>query len=391
MIEFDQQLRLILIFGDTMTEMDYYEILEVSRTCSGSELKKSYRKLAMKYHPDRNPDDKEAEEKFKLLSEAYEVLKDDQKRAIYDQYGKAGLEGRGMGGFGGSQNMDDIMDMFNSMFGGGFGGGRGQRRQANQKYNLDFEIELPLKFNEAVFGCEKKIDIKYKVPCNECRGTGAENGKLETCDYCNGQGQVVMKQGFMSFAQTCPKCYGDGQKVSAKCGACSGRGYHEEPDTITINIPAGVDTGNRLRAQGYGNEAQNGQRGDLYLTFNVAEDEHFIRDGLNIYIEVPVFFTKAVLGETITIPSLDGELELDLKTGTKDKEQFVFRDEGVKDVHGGGKGNLIAQVKIVYPKRLNDEQKELLIKLQESFGVESKPHTSTFESTFEKVKGWFKK
>ena len=391
MIEFDQQLRLILIFGDTMTEMDYYEILEVSRTCSGSELKKSYRKLAMKYHPDRNPDDKEAEEKFKLLSEAYEVLKDDQKRAIYDQYGKAGLEGRGMGGFGGSQNMDDIMDMFNSMFGGGFGGGRGQRRQANQKYNLDFEIELPLKFNEAVFGCEKKIDIKYKVPCNECRGTGAENGKLETCDYCNGQGQVVMKQGFMSFAQTCPKCHGEGQKVSAKCGACSGRGYHEEPDTITINIPAGVDTGNRLRAQGYGNEAQNGQRGDLYLTFNVAEDEHFIRDGLNIYIEVPVFFTKAVLGETITIPSLDGELELDLKTGTKDKEQFVFREEGVKDVHGGGKGNLIAQVKIVYPKRLNDEQKELLIKLQESFGVESKPHTSTFESTFEKVKGWFKK
>ena len=375
-----------------MTEIDYYEILEVSRTCTSSELKKSYRKLAMKYHPDRNPNDKEAEEKFKLLSEAYEVLKDDQKRAIYDQYGKAGLEGRGMGGgFGGSQNMDDIMDMFNSMFGGGFGGGRGQRRQANQKYNLDFEIELPLKFNEAVFGCEKKIDIKYKVPCNECRGTGAENGKLETCDYCNGQGQVVMKQGFMSFAQTCPKCHGEGQKVSAKCGACSGRGYHEEPDTITINIPAGVDTGNRLRAQGYGNEAQNGQRGDLYLTFNVAEDEHFIRDGLNIYIEVPVFFTKAVLGETITIPSLDGELELDLKTGTKDKEQFVFREEGVKDVHGGGKGNLIAQVKIVYPKRLNDEQKELLIKLQESFGVESKPHTSTFENAFEKVKGWFKK
>ena len=379
-----------------MTEMDYYEILEVSRTCSGSELKKSYRKLAMKYHPDRNPDDKEAEEKFKLLSEAYEVLKDDQKRAIYDQYGKAGLEGHGMGGggFGGGQNMDDIMDMFNSMFGGGAGfggGGRGQRRQPNQKYNLDFEIELPLKFNEAVFGCEKKIDIKYKVSCDDCQGTGAENGKLETCDYCNGQGQVVMKQGFMSFAQTCPKCHGEGQKVSAKCGACSGRGYHEEPDTITINIPAGVDTGNRLRAQGYGNQAKNGQRGDLYLTFNVAEDEHFIRDGSNIYIEVPVFFTQAVLGETITIPSLDGELELDLKRGTKDKEQFVFRGEGVEDVHGGGRGKLIAQVKIVYPKHLNDEQKELLTKLQESFGVESKPHTSTFENAFEKVKEWFKK
>ena len=375
-----------------MTEIDYYEILEVSRTCSSSELKKSYRKLAMKYHPDRNPDDKEAEEKFKLLSEAYEVLKDDQKRAIYDQYGKAGLEGHGMGGGGfSSQNMDDIMDMFNSMFGGGFGGGHGQRRQTNQKYNLDFEIELPLKFNEAVFGCEKKIDIRYKVPCDECEGTGAENGKLEICDYCNGQGQVVMKQGFMSFAQTCPKCHGEGQKISTKCGACSGRGYHEEPDTITINIPAGVDTGNRLRAQGYGNQAQNGQRGDLYLTFNVAEDEHFIRDGSNIYIEVPVFFTQAVLGETITIPSLDGELELELKRGTKDKEQFIFRGEGIEDVHGGGRGKLIAQVKIIYPKHLNDEQKGLLRKLQESFGVESKPHTSKFENVFEKVKGWFKK
>jgi len=377
-----------------MTELDYYEVLEVSRNCSGSELKKSYRKLAMKYHPDRNPGDKEAEEKFKYLSQAYEVLKDSEKRSIYDQYGKAGLEGHGRGGFGGGQNMDDIMDIFNSMFGGaggGFGGGRQQRRQSNQKYNLDFEIEFPLKFNEAIFGCEKKINIKYKVSCDDCKGTGAEGGKLETCDYCNGQGQVVMKQGFMSFAQPCPQCHGEGQKVSSKCNSCSGRGYHEEPDTITINIPAGVDSGNRLRAQGYGNQAKNGQRGDLYLTFDVEADEHFIRDGANIYIEVPVFFTQAILGESITIPSLDGELELDLKVGTKDKEQFVFQNEGVKDVHGGPKGQLVAQIKIVYPKKLNDEQKEMLTTLQESFGVESKPHTSSFESAFSRVKGWFKK
>ena len=374
-----------------MKEIDYYEILEVNRNCTSSEIKKAYRKLAMKYHPDRNPNNKEAEERFKLLAEAYEVLRDDQKRAIYDRYGKAGLEGNGMGGGFSSQNMDDIMDIFNSMFGGSFGGGRGQRRQSNQKYNLDLEITLPLKFNEAVFGCEKKIDIRYKVPCDDCQGTGAENGKLDTCDYCNGQGQVVMRQGFMSFAQTCPKCHGEGQRVSSKCSACSGRGYHEEPDTITLNIPAGVDTGTRLRAQGYGNQAKSGYRGDLYIIFNVEEDEHFIRDGSNVYIEVPVFFTQAVLGETITIPSLDGELELELKRGTKDKEQFVFRGEGIADVHGGGRGKLIAQVKIVYPKHLNDEQKELLRKLQESFGVESKPHTSTFENAFEKVKGWFKK
>jgi len=379
-----------------MTEIDYYEALEVSRSCSGAELKKAYRKLAMKYHPDRNPDNKEAEEKFKYLSQAYEVLKDSEKRAIYDQYGKAGLEGHGRGGFnGGGQNMDDIMDMFNSMFGGaggfgGFGGGR-QQRQPDQKYNLDLDIELPLKFNEAIFGCEKKIDIRYKVSCDDCKGTGAENGSLETCDYCNGQGQVVMKQGFMSFAQTCPKCHGEGQSISKKCGSCSGRGFHEEPDTITINIPAGVDSGNRLRAQGYGNKAKNGHRGDLYLNFNVEEDEHFIRDGSNIYIEVPVFFTQAVLGATITIPSLDGELELDLKVGTKDKEQFVFRNEGIADVHSGQRGQMVAQVKVVYPKRINDEQKEMLLKLQESFGVESKPHKSSFDTAFSKVKGWFSK
>jgi len=376
-----------------MTEIDYYEILEVSRSCSGSELKKSYRKLAMKYHPDRNPDDKEAEEKFKALSEAYEVLKDDNKRAIYDQYGKAGLDGRGMGGGfgGGGQSMDDIMDMFNSMFGGGFGGGRQQRRDPSQKFNADFEMEFSLKFNEAVFGCEKKIDIRYKVSCDDCKGTGAENGKLESCDYCNGQGQVVMKQGFMSFAQPCPKCHGEGQKAASSCQSCSGRGYHEEPDTVTIKIPAGVDSGNRLRAQGYGNQRKNGQRGDLYLTFHVEKDEHFVRDGVNVYIEVPVFFTQAVLGESITIPSLDGELELDLEMGTKDKAQFAFRNEGIEDVHGGGKGQLIAQIKIVYPKKLNDEQKELLTKLQDSFGVESRPHSSKFDSMFSKVTEWFKK
>ena len=383
-----------------MTELDYYEVLEVSKDCSGTELKKSYRKMAMKYHPDRNQGDAEAEEQFKVINEAYQVLSDDKKRAIYNQYGKAGLESRGAGGgFGGGQNMDDIMDIFNSMFGGagggGFGGfeqqGRGRRQSPSQNYNLDFEVEYPLKFNEAIFGVDKKIDINYKVPCNDCEGTGAEKGKLDHCDYCNGQGQVVMKQGFMSFAQTCPKCHGTGQKVTNNCSSCSGRGYHEEPDTITINIPAGVDSGNRLRAKGYGNQAKNGQRGDLYLTFNVEEDEHFVREGSNIYIEVPVFFTQAVLGETITIPSLDGKLKLDLKIGTKDKEQFVFNNEGVVDVHSGQKGRLIAQIKVVYPKKLQNEQKELLHKLQESFGVESKPHTSSFENTFSRVKSWFTK
>lgn len=376
-----------------MTEVDYYEILEVSRDCNGTELKKSYRKLAMKYHPDRNPDNKEAEDKFKQINEAYQALSDEEKRSIYDRYGKEGLNRQGGGGFGGG-SMDDMMDIFNSMFGGsggGFGGGFGQtRRDPSQKYALDFEIELPLAFHEAVFGCEKQVDITYKLPCDDCKGTGAKDGKLETCDYCGGQGQVVMRQGPMTFAQTCPKCQGQGKKIVEKCGSCHGKGYKTKDETITINIPAGVDSGNRLRAQGYGNEDRHGRRGDLYLTFYVEEDENFVRNGNDIYIEVPVFVTQAILGGEITIPSLDGELQLDLKPGTKDKEQFVFNNEGVVDVHSKRKGRLIVQVQLKLPKKLNDEQKELLLKLQESFGVESSPHKGSLENAFDRVKGWFK-
>jgi molecular chaperone DnaJ len=298
-----------------------------------------------------------------------------------------------MGGGFGSANMDDIMDIFNSMFGGGggFGGGFGRtRRDPSQKYGLDFEIELSLEFQEAVFGCEKKIDIRYKTPCDACGGTGAKDGKLHTCDYCGGQGQVIMRQGPMQFAQTCPKCHGEGKTIAEKCSSCHGKGYHTTEENVTIKIPAGIDSGNRLRVPGHGNEAKNGQRGDLYVTFYVEEDEHFVRNGNDVYIEVPVFFTQAILGESITIPSLDGELELNLKQGTKDKEQFVFEGEGVADVHSGRKGRLIAQVKMILPKKINDEQRELLEKLQESYGVESHPHKSSFESAFDRIKSWFK-
>jgi len=376
-----------------MTDMCYYEVLEVSKDCSGAELKKSYRKLAMKYHPDRNPGDDEAEEQFKVVNEAYQVLSDEEKRSIYDRYGKEGLKGQGMGGgFGGGGGMDDFMDIFNSMFGGqGGGGGFGRaRRDPSQKYALDFEMELQLEFHEAVFGCEKKIDIRFKTPCGDCEGTGAKDGKMMNCEYCGGQGQVLMRQGPMQFAQTCPKCQGEGKTVAAKCDSCQGKGYHEEEDTVSIKIPAGVDSGNRLRVQGHGNEAKNGQRGDLYLTFYVEEDENFIRNGNDIYIEVPVFFTQAILGETISIPALDGELELELKKSTKDKEQFVFEGEGVVDVHSGRKGRLVAQVQMILPKKINEEQKELLEKLQESYGVESRPHKNTFDSAFDRVKSWFK-
>ena len=381
-----------------MTEIDYYEVLEVSRSCSGAELKKSYRKLAMKFHPDRNPDDKEAEDQFKVVNEAYQVLSDEEKRSIYDRYGKAGLEGQGMGrgGFGGGANMDDVMDMFNSMFGGGgsggfggFGGGR-SRRDPGQKFALDFEIELSLEFQEAVFGCTKEVDMTYKVSCESCEGTGAKDAKLESCETCGGQGQVLMRQGPMQFAQTCPTCQGQGQKVKDPCVSCEGKGFHVEDDTVTITIPAGVDSGQRLRAQGYGNEGKGDQRGDMFITFAVKEDEHFVRNGTDIYIEVPVFFTQSLLGETISIPTLDGELDLHLNKGTTDKEQYVFPDEGVVDVHSGVKGRLVAQIKLILPKKINDEQKELLEKIQESYGVESRPHKSSFDGAFDRVKSWFK-
>ena len=365
-------------------EFDYYEVLQISRDATGAEIKKAYRKLALKYHPDHNPDDPDAEEMFKRINEAYAVLSDDEKRALYDRYGKAGLEGQS-GGFS-HTTMDDIMDIFNSMFGGNPFGTRGGRSDTAGRYARDIEVELQLSFPEAVFGTIKRFDIRYKYACESCHGEG---GKSETCDYCGGHGQVVMRQGFVQFAQSCPKCHGEGRRIVKKCSDCHGKGYLEEKEEIEIEIPAGVDTGNRLRVQGKGNRLVNGRRGDLYVHFVVEEDEHFIRHGNDLYVEVPVFFTQAILGEEIAIPSLEGELTLSLPQGTQDKAQFVFENEGVPDVHTGYKGRLIAQVKIVYPKRLDSKQKELLQQLQESFGLESRPHQSKFESTFKRIKEWF--
>jgi len=373
-----------------MEELSYYEILEVTKSADKSTIKKAYRAMAKKYHPDKNPGDDEAEHKFKLCNEAYQVLSDDQQRSIYDRYGKEGLQGGG-GRSRSSGGFDDLSSVFEEMFGGfGGGGGRRQQRGSQEKYPLDLGLNMDISFKEAIFGCEKELDFKYKDACGTCKGTGAKGGKVKTCSQCGGQGQVYMKQGFMTFSQTCPVCNGEGSEVAEKCGDCKGQGYTEVKDTVTIKVPAGIDNENRLRVSAHGNKSKNGARGDLYVTFQVEEDETFVRHGNDIYIEVPVFFTQAVLGETIKIPSLTGELDLVLTKGTKDKAQFNFRNEGVQDVHGHGKGDLIAQVKLTYPSSLNSEQNELLEKLQESFGIESKPHESTFESVFDQVKGWFK-
>ncbi len=376
-----------------MTEFDYYELLEVNKNSDKTTIKKAYRKMAMKYHPDKNPGDTEAEEKFKAVNEAYQVLSDDEKRQIYDRYGKAGLEGHGQSRGFSSGGFDDLGSIFEEMFSGsgfgGFGGSSRGRERKTYNYNLDVAIELEVEFNEAIFGAKKEINYSQKKACNDCKGTGAKNGKLSTCSHCNGQGQVHMRQGFMTFAQTCPHCEGSGEAASTKCKSCTGSGYKASKEKFEVNIPEGVNNGNRIRVSNKGNIAPDGTQGDLYLQIKVKEDSHYVRHDDDIYVEIPIFFTQIALGTTIKIHGLRNELELTIPTGTKDKEQFKFNGEGVKSVQGYGKGDLIVQVKIKYPKTINSEQKELLEKLQDSFGIESKQHESNFDGMFKKVKKWF--
>ncbi|PAF41405.1 molecular chaperone DnaJ [Helicobacter sp. 11S02596-1] len=374
-----------------MERFDYYEILEISKTSDKETIKKAYRKMALKYHPDRNPDDKSAEEMFKKINEAYEVLSDDSKRQIYDRYGKDGLESSGFSGFSGRDFSDifgDLGSIFESAFGGGFGSSR--KREAGAKFKPDYLYELNLSFKEAVFGCKKTIQTRYKIHCPDCNGSGAKDGAIQTCPDCSGKGQVFMRQGFMTFAQTCSKCSGTGQIIKEKCPTCKGGGFSFVEESFEINVPEGMDNENRMRVAGRGNQQKNGTRGDLYIVAYVAEDDYFIRDGDDIYIEVPVFFTSIPLGAKIPIPSLRGELELAVPPNAEDGARFVFNGEGVKDVNSRHYGNLIAVIKIVYPKQLNEEQKELLMKLHHSFGYESEPHKNLFEECFDRIKNWFK-
>lgn len=376
-------------------DIDYYEILMVSRDADGHQIKKSYRKLALKYHPDKNQGNKEAEDKFKLINEAYRVLSDQEKRSIYDRYGKAGLEGHGQsgGGFGG-MNSEDIMDIFKSAFGGsgfgGFGGGFSFEDESTNDYPLDAQTTVTITFKEAIHGCKKNIKYQYIKPCDDCDGTGSSDKTTSTCHDCNGQGQVYIRQGFMNFAQPCPSCQGKGKLVKNICRSCSARGYEESHNKITIDIPQGIDTNNRMRVTGEGNISSNGnQQGDLYVTIVVKDDKNFLRDGQNVYIEVPVFFTTALLGGTITIPSLNGTLELKLPNKIKDKEQFVFKNEGIKDIHSKRYGSLIAQVNIVYPTKITSKQKGILEELHSSFDKEASTQKNKLQDICDRIKRWF--
>lgn len=368
-------------------ELNYYEILEIEKNASGDDIKKAYRKLALKYHPDRNQGDKDAENKFKLVNEAYQVLSDTQKRDIYDRYGKDGLNGAG--GFGGFSADFDINDIFDSFF-SGFGGSSSRtRRRRNEKYSPDIEISITIDFHEAIFGCEKEVEYKSKTPCSSCKGSGAKDGKISTCTKCGGSGRISQRNGFMSFVQDCPYCGGSGESASEKCQKCKGLGYEEQKQSLKITIPEGIDDGMRMRVEGHGNKMPSGKSGDLYVLINVQEDEHFIRHNNDIYVDIPVFFTQAMLGESIIIPTLRGTKTLELPVGANDKQRFVFEKEGVKDVNSNRYGNFIVQISIQTPKKLSDEQSELLKKLQESFGIKS-GESSQDKSVFDKIKSWFK-
>lgn len=365
-----------------MEEFDYYEILEIERTASGEEVKKAYRKMALKYHPDRNPDDKNAEERFKKVNEAYEILSDKEKRQIYDTYGKKGLESSGFGFSDGS-----IFDIFNSVF-GGFSGASRQRR--NEKYPRDLAIELELSFEEAVFGCKKEIEIFYKNACSACKGSGAKDGKITICSTCKGSGREAFSQGFMTFAQTCSKCRGSGEMIAEKCEKCLGKGFEQGKEKFEVKIPEGVDSNNQIRIQGRGNKMPDGARGDLYVEIFAKEDAHFIRHHNDIYLEIPVFFTLVMLGGSIKIPTLTKELDLKIPIGVKDKQQFVFHGEGVKSVNSNKKGNFIAVVNIIYPDKLEEKQRNLLTQLHQSFGYEDSKPITCHEGLMDKIKNWFK-
>jgi molecular chaperone DnaJ len=372
-----------------MAKRDYYEILGVERGASEGDLKKAYRRLAMKYHPDRNPDDKAAEEKFKEANEAYEVLSDASKRAAYDQYGHAGVDpqmgGGGPGGMGGANFSDIFGDVFSDFFGGARGGSRGgPQRGSDLRYTLELDLE------EAVRGTNVTIRVPTLVNCKVCEGSGAKKGSSPVgCPTCGGIGQVRMQQGFFSVQQTCPRCHGSGKIIPDPCEACHGQGRVEEHKTLSVKVPAGVDTGDRIRLSGEGEAgAQGGPAGDLYVVVNVREHSIFQRDGRDLFCEVPIGFVDAALGGELEVPTLDGRVKLKIPEGTQTGKLFRLRGKGVAPVRGGGPGDLMCRVAVETPVNLDKRQRELLEEFRGSLKGNSS-HSPKASGWFEGVKRFF--
>ena len=369
-----------------MSQRDYYEVLNVQKSASEADLKKAFRRLAMKYHPDRNPDDSEAEANFKEAKEAYDVLSNSNKRAAYDQFGHAGVNQSGGDGYGGGGFGDAFSDIFGDIFGGGGGGGRSRvRKGADLQYNLELNLE------DAVAGTTVKIKVPTLKHCTTCAGTGAKEGSTpETCGTCAGHGQVRMQQGFFSVQQTCPNCRGSGTVISNPCGTCHGEGRVEEQKSLSVDVPAGVDNGDRIRLSGEGEAGEAGApSGDLYVQMHVKPHPIFERDNADLFCEVPISIVMAALGGELEVPSLTGRLNLKIPAGTQTHKLFRMRGKGVKPVRGGPVGDLICRVVVETPVKLNSDQKELLEQFGQSMGKAAKKHSPNEKSWLDGMKKFF--
>jgi molecular chaperone DnaJ len=347
-----------------MSKRDYYEVLGLKRDAAESEIKKSYRRLAMKHHPDRNPDDTKSEDSFKEAKEAYEVLGDPAKRTAYDQYGHAGVNASSGGG--GFNPADAFSDVFGDVFGDIFGGGR--RGRSNVFRGADLRYELALELDQAVFGETLNITIPTLESCDPCDGSGAKPGTSPViCDTCGGTGQVRMQQGFFSIQQPCPKCRGSGQAIEDACGACHGRGRVQRNKTLAVKVPPGVDNGDRIRLTGEGEAGQNGgPSGDLYVDIRVRPHSIFERDGPHLSCAVPISFATAVLGGNVQVPTLDGEVSLKIPAETQSNKVFRLRGKGVQPVRSSAPGDLYCRVEVETPVKLTGEQKDLLSRFENS-------------------------
>ncbi len=361
-----------------MAKRDYYEVLGVSRGASEQEIKKAYRRMAMKYHPDRNPDDAQAEEKFKEASEAADVLTDSQKRPAYDQFGHSAVDGSAGGG--GFSHSGSFSSVFEDVFGDIFSGGRGGQSQVHRGADLKYVLNLGLE--EAVKGANPQIKIPTLVECSECLGSGAEKGTSPTnCVQCGGMGQVTARQGFFSVQQTCPRCRGRGKVISEPCSSCYGNGRLEETKTLSVKVPPGVDTGDRIRLAGQGEAGSNGgPSGDLYVQISVRDHSIFTRDGEHLYCDVPISFVDAALGGELEVPTLEGRVKLKIPPETQTDKLFRLRGKGVNvtQVRGGGIGDLYCRIIVETPVNLTRKQKELLNEFAEEYSEKQSPRQSTW-------------
>ena len=370
-----------------MAKRDYYEVLGVEKGATDAEIKKAFRRIAMKFHPDRNSDDKNSDEKFKEAQEAYEILGDEEKKSAYDRFGHAGVDGNSGGGGGGGAGFGDVFgDVFGDIFGGG--GGRGGRSGPARGSDLRYDLQLDLE--DAVKGKTVQIDVPTLSGCEPCDGSGARKGSSPvTCDTCGGADQVRMSQGFFSVQQACPKCRGRGQMISDPCGECHGQGVKEERKTLSVKIPAGVDTGDRIRLAGKGEAGpQGGPTGDLYVQMHVRDHAIFDRDGANLHCEVPISFAQAALGGELEVPTLSGKVKLKIPAETQSGKLFRLRGKGVDPVRGGPVGDLLCRVILETPVNLSTEQKAFLQDFDKSLAGNSK-HSPRTNSWFDGVKKFF--